>query len=455
MPHNFKLAIVGVGLALAGWLVGFSMSDHAWAPTATAQTKDSAYHPGIAFPPRPMANLPPVSSAQELPKPTDEEAQNSESAIISALREPNELRRVHDLMEAVSQMGLREITSALALAQKLPAQERESLMPVLVARWAEIDPAAAAQFALTIPESVSRSMTMRATLGVWIATSPEAAMAWASSLPPGQQRSRTITDVLSALAQRDPVSALHLLERLPKDRARDNSSFNILSEWAKSNPRAAADYWMETIPSTGPDVNGTLAQIAGLWARSNPQEALTWARLLPESAAKNNTLGSIIGGMAGKDPQQAVSQLAQLPAASQASAAGEVARQWAQNNATAAATWAGRLPEGEARANAFRSIAQTWSDQDPVKTANWLDHLPASQSRDAAVSAFTHQVSDGDPEGAAVWAGTISDLNTRQADLERIALTWMWQDKNAASRWIAATPSLTEDVKARLLGAKQ
>ena len=455
MPHNFKLAIAGAGLAVAGWLLGFLMSDHAPAPAATAKTKVSADHARTAFTPLSMANLPPVSSAQELPKPTDEEARNSESAMVSALREPNELRRVHDLMEAVSQMGLREISSALALAQKLSGQERESLMPVLVARWAEIDPAAAAQFTLTLPESVSRSMTMRATLGVWIATSPDAAMAWASALPPGQQRSRTIADVVRALAQRDPVSAMHFLDRLPKDRARDNSSFNVFSEWAKSDPRAAADYWLKAIPTSGPDVNGTLAQIAGLWARSDPQEALTWARLLPESAAKNNTLGSIIGAMAGKDPQQAVSQLAQLPAASQASAAGEVARQWAQNDATAAATWAGRLPEGEARANAFRSIAQTWTDQDPVKTASWLDRLPASQSRDAAVSAFTHQVSDSDPEGAAVWAGTISDANTRKGDLERIALTWMWQDKNAASRWIAATPSLAADEKARLLGVKQ
>jgi hypothetical protein len=427
MSHTFKFVFAAAGFSVAGWLVGFFMSDRAPAPTEPAQTKASAEPASTA-----LANLPSGRSARDMPKSKNKQARNSESAIFAALREPNELRRLHDLMEAVSEMGIDEISSTLVLAQKLSAQEQKSLMPVLVARWAELDPAAAAQFVLTLPESVIRSMTMRATLGVWFASSPEEAMAWASSLPPGQERSRTIDEVVRALAQRDPASAMLLLERFPKDRARDSSSYNVFSEWAKRDPRAAADYWLKVIPASGQDVNGALAKIASLWARSDPQEAFTWAQKLPESTAKNSTLSIIIGAMAGRDPQQAASRVA-----------------------AAAAAWAGSLPEDEARASAFRSIARTWTGQDLGKAANWLDGLPASESRDAAVSAFTNQVSDSDPEGAVAWASTISDPNTRKVDLERIAITWMGRDEDAASRWIAATPSLAEDAKARLLAANK
>jgi hypothetical protein len=450
MSHTFKFVLVAAGFSVAGWLVGFFMSDRAPAPTESAQTKASSEHASNALP-----NLTLGRSARDLPKSRNKQARNSESAIFAALREPNELRRIHDLMEAVSEMGIDWISSTLVLAQNLSAQEQESLMPVLVARWAELDPAAAAQFALTLPESVIRSMTMRATFGVWLASSPEEAMAWASSLPPGQERSRTIDEVVRALAQRDPASAMLLLERFPKDRARDSSSYNVFSEWAKSDPRAAADYWLKAIPASGQDVNGALAKIASIWARSDPQEAFTWAQKLPESTAKNSTLSIIVGAMAGRDPQQAASQVAQLGAASRASAAGEVALQWAQDDAAAAAVWAGSLPEDGARASAFRSIAQTWTGQDLGKVANWLDGLPASESRDAAVSAFTKQVSDSDPEAAVAWASTISDPNTSKVDLERIAITWMGRDEDAASRWITATPSLAEDAKARLLAVNK
>jgi hypothetical protein len=444
MSHPFKLVTVGSGLAVAGWLVGFFMSAHSAAPAAPGQREISAEHRSSAF-----TLLPP--SASELPGSTNETAQNRESAIVAALREPNDMRRTHDLMEAVGRMGLSEISSALARARDLPAPDREALAPVLVARWAEIDPAAAARFTLTLPESVLRSLTIRATLGVWIASSPDAAMAWADSLPAGRQRSRMIADVVRALARRNPAGALDFLERFPKDPARNHSSFNVLSEWAQSDPRAAADHWLKALPASGQDANGALARIAPLWARRDPDEALAWARALPESPAKNNTLGSIIGAMAGNDPQEAAARLGQLPSASRAGATGQVALQWAQKDAAAAAAWAGGLSEGGARASAFRSIAQTWTGQDLVKTADWLDRLPASRSRDAAVSAFTRQVTDSDPESAMAWAETISDATTRTGDLERIALTWMGQDQEAARRWIAATPALAEEAKTRLL----
>jgi hypothetical protein len=99
----------------------------------------------------------------------------------------------------------------------------------------------------------------------------------------------------------------------------------------------------------------------------------------------------------------------------------------------------------------MRQVTAQWAEQDLVRTAGWLERLSPGASRDAAVSTFTQRASQTDPEGAAVWASTITDVNTRNNDLERIARQWLRVDKNAATTWINQSSALNADVKKRLL----
>ena len=70
------------------------------------------------------------------------------------------------------------------------------------------------------------------------------------------------------------------------------------------------------------------------------------------------------------------------------------------------------------------------------------------------MSAFAQRISARDPEGAATWAITIGDEKTRTSAVENVARGWLKKDANAARKWIQATPSISEEVRERLLTRK-
>ena len=64
---------------------------------------------------------------QALAGTADDEAKQGETALLSALREPNELRRAHDLFGVIDRMAPGEIASAIALARRMAERDRDFL----------------------------------------------------------------------------------------------------------------------------------------------------------------------------------------------------------------------------------------------------------------------------------------------------------------------------------------
>jgi hypothetical protein len=224
MNDKFKWLLCAA-LLLGGWVLGFLMGDHA-APSAAispAVTPPVVHASAEATAPVPLAPASAPLDAERTSGRSAEEELRAESSLASLLRTPNEFQRAHDLYEAVSKMTPEEIAAAITTAQRLPAQDRNVLLPMLAARWAESDPRAAAQFALNFSDRNVGYAVSRAALSVWAATDSQAALAWAQALPPGEQRSNAIYGVINALAKRDPASAMQVLGTLPKDRNSENA----------------------------------------------------------------------------------------------------------------------------------------------------------------------------------------------------------------------------------------
>ena len=122
------------------------------------------------------------------------------------------------LSEMVDATNVREV---LAFVQALPKpQEKSMLVSLFVARWAELEPAAAIAYAEALPGGSMRNWAVTSAVSGWAESDPAAATSWVQQLPIGPLRDQAMQTVVSALADKDPLAALSFLENLPPGRNR-------------------------------------------------------------------------------------------------------------------------------------------------------------------------------------------------------------------------------------------
>ena len=59
-----------------------------------------------------------------------------------------------------------------------------------------------------------------------------------------------------------------------------------------------------------------------------------------------------------------------------------------------------------------------------------------------------------EPDSSTIWASTISDEGMRDRLVTENAKTWMKRDEAAATEWINATDTISEEVRTKLLEGK-
>src|SRR5688500_5122901 len=137
---------------------------------------------------------------------------------------------------------------------------KRAVFSSLAGEWAASDPAAAAAFAVAMPEEKDPEARLsyrgetekqhaRWTIGQrWASKDPQAAMQWISELPETEQRQHIVTAA--------EVSA-------------------------HSNPQQAAAYVASQLPA-GDAQNEAVLKVAGIWGVTQPSEAAQWVFGFPE-----------------------------------------------------------------------------------------------------------------------------------------------------------------------------
>ncbi len=163
--------------------------------------------------------------------------------------------------DAISEKNVRDV---LAFVQTLPQQDKSMLVPLLVGRWAELDPKAAVAYAESFPAGSFRNWALNSAISGWAERDSAAATTWAQQLPPGPARDQAMQTIISALADKDPQAALTFLQNLPANRKRQNLYWPIFSRWTMNDPLAAAERAAQLPAGTSRD---TALQVVGSnWA---------------------------------------------------------------------------------------------------------------------------------------------------------------------------------------------
>jgi hypothetical protein len=430
----------------------------------------------------------------------------------AAMQGGSQFSRIIRMLLVTSQLREEEIPGILAFAAGRPDEERDITRIGALARWAELDPQAAAEFTRTGTGSDRNAgPMMEMTLGEWAAHDAVAARAWLEQLTDPDQREHALKGFLGGLAIRDPAAALREVGALPPG-SQTGMYASVFNAWARRSPALAAvqaaqlpdpenrrraiesvlSVWSQRAPQEAlgwtlrqgdPKEQRSLAgDVLERWAASDPQAALaatiglaadlrdeiaarvvgsavrkdleearSFAGRLPPGQARDQAMQRIGAFMAERDPGAAADFARGLPAGPARQALlGDVARVWSQRDPPAAAAWVAQFPEDGGRARAAGDIVGKWAKTDAASAAKWIERLPQGASRDSAAAAYAREVRNVDPEGAMAWASTVADQVQREKLAAEVLGTWRGKDRAAANAWLEKTRTIGDDLRSVL-----
>jgi hypothetical protein len=296
------------------------------------------------------------------------------------------------LESIVDNMAAQDPQGALAALRSLPASQQDGFIySYTYARafgaWAKNDPTDAAAEAANLPPSSLRNSSLTSVAGAWAQQDPNAALAWANSLPAGAARQSAVSAAVEALGQQDPAEAADYASKLPSG---GNNGYYIPGAYNRDQ---------------------LLQNISQSWAQTDPSGLLTWADNNLTGKAFDTATNTAIETMGNTDPAAAAAALAQISDASVINqSVPALATAWAQQNVTAALTWAQSLPttNDDVRQSALNNVLGTWTDTDPAGASAYLQqNLGTDPDFGKLASQLATNWGKTDPQAALAWAQSL------------------------------------------------
>jgi RNA polymerase sigma factor (sigma-70 family) len=186
------------------------------------------------------------------------------------------------------------------------AFERRALGAALISEWAQVDPTGGLAFFMGKGHDNSeREQFFRE----WLAQAPGAAVAGLMAAGSGWQE--VARDCLNDIAHAVPGQVAPIVSQLPKSENHFDSTvrdaFAILAENGVDAARTAAE------GVSGPNRDQALAGVASVWARTDLNAAIAWAKGLPTGTDSNEIIRAALVGTASVDPAAALNSVGVVP----------------------------------------------------------------------------------------------------------------------------------------------
>ena len=218
-------------------------------------------------------------------------------------------------------------------------------------------------------------------------------------------------------AELKPEAAAEYLKAQPFEPYPSNTAYEgiaaLCGVWATSDPDAALK-WAKTLPTNRAEQSVALQFILKATARRDVDAAIALARANDPALLTNGTLGNAITEAVGfRDPEQAARKIAEIGSSSVENAAG----MWDSKDHDAALKWAQEIPDEKIRENALRGVWFNFAQYHPDESAVLLSKLPADGSKGFAYAA-EHVVDakmEKDPENTIRWAEALLHPEARKS----------------------------------------
>jgi hypothetical protein len=282
----------------------------------------------------------------------------------------------------------------------------------------------------------------------WAGNDLPAAMAYfeknLSSLPPEKQ-AEAAKGLAREFVKKDPAAAFAWIKGLPKESQAQvaHGAFQTLSH---TDSEAALRFLVTE--KDLPNRDEFAKQMAKGWAATKPEEALAWAKGLPEDLSPRAVQGAM-EHLAEKDLDAALKEVAALTPVQQDGALKALALNVNDPTLSQVARilqLVEQSPEGPGRSVAATVSLHQWTRSDPEAASAWVAAQPDGPTRDAAIAGFgtAAVASKKDPEAGLEWTAAMSDQGRRKEVLGQNLKTWAEFDPEAARAWVQASPRLSD-----------
>lgn len=304
-------------------------------------------------------------------------------------------RSEEQMRSVMRELGEKDFRAALALAQEMETpRQRELFRNAALQGWAERDPDAACNWALSHVRAQERRAAVEAIAAGAVTTPTEAMRAF-------QQ-----------LIANDPTLASDHGNALVSAFVQ-NGQFDLASAFAASGPTAFQSAWLSNVYHS--------------WAICQPQAALANLDKLSDAAVRHEALSGLFAGWASSDPAALVG-------------------------------YAKTLPRGETRLDALKEGLTQWVYRDSTAASDWMDKFDPSPDLDAGAAALAVMPAlvERKPEIAASWAESITDPELRANTMLDLIRLWAEHDALGARKFVTNSPALrpeTRGLALSILGA--
>ena len=162
------------------------------------------------------------------------------------------------------------------------------LKPLVAAQWAKSDPAAAAAWAFSLPDSQNREIAALEVTGAWAAADPQEALAWIDKNS-GSKRNSLQIQAVETWAADDPAAALAWANSQPES---SKLSEAVMNRWAETNTKGFIS-WAEKLPSA--KKTDTIRSIEALnLSDTEPETALQSAVSITDSSLRIESIERVL-----------------------------------------------------------------------------------------------------------------------------------------------------------------
>ena len=432
---------------------------------------------GFAFARRGAANiadarreeLRAVSPAAAIPAPTPRGLMNAmalRERFGEIQQEPLRSRRLVALDRWCAELDLDGIRGAVQLAPRDGAPANYEIRARLMGRWAQLDPAGAAQWAIESRDDHFRG-SLGTVLSVWVAHDADAAERFAASVSDtstfngfidsfatslgridperalafhekvsGARQESVMWPAFRALAARNPAAAAARAMTMPEGRLRERAIESMMRTWVNTDAQAAMA-WVTRVP----DDRGLLRTAVNAWSEADPAAAAHFVQSLPASGQRDTMLVNVACAWTMHERDAGLRWVQSLPdETARAEALSSIVRNWAFLEPAGAVEFIARQPRDDRTAEALKTAAQSWAGSDPESALAWAAAQTDTALRAAIIPAALSQLAADDPAAATAQLAALHEPALRKKAIEQIAESWARHAPQAAARWLLELP---------------
>lgn len=291
-------------------------------------------------------------------------------------------------------------------------------------------------FEKSVNESGQRgAMSVHNALARWMQTDPISALARVSTLPAGGHRTNLLNYAIGLYARRAPQEALaYVRNHHPGDNQMELAALTSLSN---TDPVSALPEVEDYVTRTGS--NRALDHLLGVWAQTNPVDAIAYAGTLTGDRL-NSAYRAIAHAYVNADPERGFEWVVSLPNQFH-TLRDRVLQRINPNNEQAAREVLRRTTDDTARRHLITGIVRSSSRSDPSGSIDWLQGFKDEPVYTDALKALLNNIASQQPELAAKTVP--GDLVREMAPM--IAQHWYTSDPTATLGWLSQLDDTVHD----------